>query len=116
MPNNNGKYFFPDDSILRNKTIVALTYWGDATKSPEDNSALASKGMQANSFITLKSNNLVMHDMLPLSIFAAVETDREVTILYLDELTPSKSFITVADPAASVVVNENFFLTFYYLD
>lgn len=116
VPNSNGKYFLPDDSILRNQTIVGLVFWSDADHSPDTNGGVAGKDQQDNSFLTLIAGNTVLHDMIPLSLFASNPNDRDIHALYIDELTPSKSFITVSDPATHVVVNEGYFLTFFYLD
>lgn len=115
--NSSGKYMFPDNSILRNKTIVGIYFYEEADNSPISNAALATKAIQDNSFVTLKSNTVELLYMSPLAAFRITDTDRSIKPLQVDELTPDQCYITVANAAAiPVVVGSVFYLSIIFLD
>lgn len=115
--NSSGKYMFPDNSILRNKTIVGIYFYEEADNSPISNAALATKAIQDNSFVTLKSNTIELLYMSPLAAFRITDTDRSIKPLQVDELTPDQCYITVANAAAiPVVVGSVFYLSIIFLD
>lgn len=117
IPNTSGKYMFPDNSILRNKTVVGLYFYEEADNSPVTDNDLADKAVQDNSFVTLKSNSVELLFMSPLAAFRITDTDRSIKPLWLDEMTPDQCYITVANAAGiPVVAGTSFFLTIIYLD
>jgi hypothetical protein len=114
IPNASGTYYLPDDSILREKTIVACYYQDTQTRSAFTTSALANKGVQRSSYLTLVSGTVNLTQRSPLPAFQITDTTKELKMLYLDSFSPSKSYITAAP--ADVTPGEVFQLTFIYLD
>lgn len=124
--NLGGKYFLPDDSILRNKTIVGLTVqppiFDEANSvyftvnSFATDTAIADAPMFYNAYISLMNNNVELISGMPLLQFGTYPPDRRIQEIFVDILTPNKSFITVADPANNVTEGTVFQLNFVYLD
>jgi hypothetical protein len=126
--NLSGKYFLPDDSILRNKTIVGLAVWTPffdeenaaylVQNSFDTDSVLIGADAFYNSYVSLMNNNVELISGHPLRQFGIYPPDREIQQIYVDVLTPSKSFITVSAPATvgRLAVNQVFQLNFVYLD
>ena len=113
--NQSGKYFLPDDQILRNKTVVAMFFWDGADVSPETGKDLADKNLQENSFLYLMSGADFLSYGSPLAAFSISDTCKDIETFYLDNFTPSKSYIMVGDGTLATA-GTAYFLTFVYLD
>lgn len=125
--NLSGKYFFPDDSILRNETIIGLavvppTFDEEGAayltlNSPETDRPLLGVDGFYNAYVSLLDNNILIINNQPLSYYAIQPGDREVQQIYTTSFTPSKSYITIADPTAGgrISAGQSVVLHFFYL-
>jgi hypothetical protein len=118
----NGKYFLPDDAILRCKPIVGLF----TRFNPDDNQYAPDSGRQivnedgiADAYLTLVHNNKEILSGHPLQDLAISTFDRDHRQILIEELTPSKSYIVIGNtttPANKIAVGESILLHFVYLD
>jgi hypothetical protein len=118
----NGKYFLPDDSILRQKQIVGIF----CRYNPDDNQYAPDSGRQlinenglADAYLTLHHNNKEILSNHPLQDLAISENSREQRRIYLPELTPSKSYVIIANPttpASKIAAGESILIHFVYID
>jgi len=111
IPTNSGKYFFFDDTILREQTVVGFTVFSPSTmffnidplyapNSPISQNPIVGGDVLFTSFVTFMCGNLALYQDLPLQ--SAVPTQGEPIgffPLVLEDLDPSKSFIRCSDPA-----------------
>lgn len=125
--NTSGKYFLPDDSILRNRTIIALAvlppqfdeenaaYFG--LNAPDSDRPLIGPDAFVNAYISLLNNNILIIDQNPLINYALYPGDRQVQQIYTTSFTPAKSFITVSAPttAGRLTAGQSIVLHFFYL-
>lgn len=122
-----GKYFFPDDSILRNETIIGMavlppTFDLENTayltlNSPETDRPLVGLDGFYNAYVNLLDNNEFVINQHPLSYYAINPGDKEVQQIYTTSFTPSKSYISVSAPttAGRLTAGQSFLLHFFYL-
>jgi hypothetical protein len=117
-----GKYFLPDDAILRSKVIVGVF----CVKNPDDNAyspdsdrpIISDNGLNS-AYLTLVCDSKEVISNHPLMHLAVNEYDRSVKEIMVPMLTPSKSFVTIANPgtpANKADVGESILLHFIYLD
>lgn len=122
IKNLDGKYFLPDDAILRGKTIIEVFAPGNPQNdaySPGTDAALPAPQAYRSAYVTLKCQNKSFLDNHPLIDLVITENDREHRLIEVDGFNPSKSFIIVANPtspANKIELGEVFLLTFVYLD
>lgn len=111
------KSLLPDDSILRDNYIVGLFITPNAAgtiRSGITQRVLVDSTTQDNSYLTLKClNDSVLQD-IPLSLFRANDNDTEVFPLDMKKLTPSQSYIYIANSALADTA-ESFYLNFFYV-
>lgn len=111
------KSLLPDDSILRDNRIVGLFITPNEAgtiRSGITQRVLVDEPTQNNSYLTLKClNDSVLQD-IPLSLFRVNDNDTEVFPLDLKQLTPSQSYIYIAN-SALVDTAESFYLNFFYV-
>lgn len=111
-----GIYFLPDAQLLRNRTVIGLYFWEGADISPNSGRALLSKNGQENSFITLMSGNKALYMGSPLAGFGVGDGQKVIRYTYLDDFTPSESFIKMDPSIAGGEEDASIYLTFIYLD
>lgn len=112
-----GTYSLPDDSILRDKTILGFLVMPNesgSAKSPLGR-PLASEAAVNSSYINLKFVNDDVISMHPLSDFRPNKEDRSFRQWAICGLNPSKSSIKVADPAL-IADGQSIMLQFIYLN
>lgn len=120
--NASGKSFLPDDTILRNKTIVGLMTISkiddSGTINPVDGSTLVSDVGKLEGYVSLLDNNILLYDLHPLYDFVVNEQQKEFRRITINSFTPSKSFIIWDSSLVGSVVNtgETLLLHFIYLD
>ena len=112
-----GKYFLPDDSILRTKQIIEI--WmpknpGGNMTSPKEGRPVILDAILANSFITLLCANIEVWQDHPLSDIAITDEDRRHRELYLHHFNPSKSYVTIA--GGTIVNPSSILINFTYLN
>lgn len=124
-----GKYFLPDDAILRNQTIIGLSIPTPAIdessatgyivqNSPETDRPLIVPDAFYNAYIFfLDSSNTELLFGVPFSQYAIEMGDKSLTPIYMEGFTPSKSYIQIGDPTAAgrLTVGQSIYLNFYYL-
>lgn len=110
-----GTYKFQDDSIIRGKRILGMfvpNNEDDSAVSPSGR-PLASDEAVRSSYITLKMNNdEVIHEH-PMSDFLNSNGDKNLRMLNMCNLNPSKSEIKVGDTSL-ISTGESFLLQFIY--
>lgn len=117
-----GKYYLPDDSLIREKKVVGMFTRlnpSDDVYSPETNRLSIGDVAIRSAFITLKDNNKEVILNHPLQDFAITAEDRSHRKLVMQTLTPNKSYVTIANiaaPAGKVSVGESILLHFLYID
>lgn len=122
ITNLSGRYFLPDDAILRGKTIVAVFVQGNPSNdayAPDSNAALPDVPGYRSAYLTLMCQNKSFLENHPISDLTISTSDRQHRFVEADGFNPSKSYITVANPstpANKIEVGEVFLLTFIYLD
>lgn len=112
----NGKYMLPDDSILRNKTVVGVLTTGNPSgnaKSPMGRDLVSDAALQS-SFITLKKGNDEIIEDHPVTDFLRSEYDCCLRLLEFCGFSPSKSFITVTNTSL-ISAGESIMLHFVYV-
>jgi len=119
LDNTNGKYFLPDDAILRSKDIIDVFVQdnpSDDMHAPGTDRDLASQAVIRNAYLTLACNNKHMlsdHPLVDLTVSLTDKTHRQVMV---PEITPSKSYVLIADATNNVTTGESIVLHFTYLD
>lgn len=127
VTDTSGRYFFPDDSILRNRTIIGLAVsapvYDDENaawfvlNSPSTDRPLIVPDAFFNAYVSLLDNNIFIIDNHPLSQYAIFPGDKEIQQLYTTSFTPSKSYIEVSAPATAgrLTAGQSILLHFFYL-
>jgi len=122
-----GKYFFPDDSILRNETIIGLAVLPPTfdlensayltLNSPETDRPLIGVDAFYNAYVSLLDNNKFVINQQPLAYYAIDQADKDVQQIYTSSFTPSKSYVTVAAPTTAnrLAAGQSIVLHFFYL-
>ena len=112
-----GTYMLPDDSILRDKTVLSWLVMpnenGNA-RSPMGR-PLASEAAVDSSYLTLKFVNDDVISGHPLSDFRPNKEDRSIRRWKICGLNPSKSYIKVADTTL-IADGQSIMLQFIYLN
>lgn len=119
MDTSNGKYYLPDDAILRNKTCVGIFTQGNPDDNryvPGSDRPLPPDATLDSAYLSLFNNNVQMLEDHPLRDLAVDKNDRTVRQFMFADITPSKSYITVADAGNKVTTGDSFLLHFVYLD
>jgi len=127
IQNANGKYYLPDNDILRGKTIVGMI----AQVQEEISSAntvftpsgrtVVDQTVMNDASITLESDSIRVLDEHPLQHFVIDNTgERKYTALdNMRGFNPTKSYILIGNPAApanKLTTGEAFLLHFLYID
>ena len=92
----NGKYFLPDDAILRGKRIISIFSPNNANDdafSPNSTSPLPSPEAYRSAYLTLMCQNKSFLDAHPLMDLVITDSDRNHRMVEADGFNPSKSFI-----------------------
>lgn len=127
ITNTSGKYFLPDDVILRNNTIIAASVMPPAFD--QENSAYFTQNSYLtnrpfitpdafySAYLTLMEGSDIIMETMPLSTLALFPGDKEVPQIFTTDITPSLSFIGIGNPTASnrIAGTESVVLNFYYL-
>lgn len=111
----NGKFFLPDDSILRNENIVAVFVpdnQDDSASSPLG-SPLVSNAAVRSAYLNLKFENEEVYSDHPLSDLLITDGDRTVRRLDMCGLNPSKSWVTFGNTGL-ISDGESLMLQFLY--
>jgi len=119
LENTTGKYFLPDDSILRNKKVFDVFVQdnpNDDMHAPGTDRDLAAQVVIRNAYLTLVCNATQMLSDHPLVDLTVSLTDKKHRPVMVPEITPSKSYILVADASNNVTTGESIVLHFTYLD
>ncbi len=122
IENLSGKYNFPDDAILREKVIVGVFTSdnpNDNAYAPETDRPIISDNGLNSAYVTLVCENTEIISHHPLRQLAITSEDRQIMEVMLSKLTPTRSFITVANPttpADKITVGESILLHFVYLN
>ncbi|MEM1326152.1 MAG: hypothetical protein AAGI23_09375 [Bacteroidota bacterium] len=99
-----GTFYFPDDNLLRTKTITGIFVQRQAddtneiTKSCNGYSLIPNAALE-RMFVTIETDNVNVIQKVPLSFFAGGSFDRDQKLLYIRGFNPTKSQITTGDPA-----------------
>lgn len=122
IQDTSGKYFLPDDSLIREKKVVGLFVRknpnGDVY-SPDTQRASIGDVALRSAYITLKDANKEVILNHPLADFAITDEDRSHRKLVLDSITPSKSYIVIANPTVpggKITAGQSILLQFLYID
>jgi hypothetical protein len=128
VDDTSGKYFFPDDAILRTQKIVGLSIIAPAfdfdgatyfvQNSPETDRPLIIPDAFFNAFLyLLDGSNTELITALPFTQFMIQPEDRHVQSLYVRGFTPSKSYVRIAAPATvgRITEGQSIILSFWYL-
>ena len=114
-----GKYVLPDDDFLREKQIFGffMQNSGSGTRyAPDSSRPIVTDTILASSYLTLKCGNREIIYQHPLVQLAVSLGDREITPLNLQGLTPTQSYIQVANPSTILGgITQSFLLHFIYL-
>lgn len=125
--NTSGKYFLPDDVILRNNTIIAASVMPPVFDQANEayftmNSYLTNRPfITADAFysasLTLVEGSDTIMNVMPLSTIALFPGDKTVPQIFTTDITPSTSFIGIGAPttAGRIAGTESVVLNFYYL-
>ena len=117
ITNTLGRYYLPDDSILRNKKILGVFTYNNPNsdrKAPASGQSIVTDAALRNSYLTLADSNKLLINEHPLADIAITGNDRQHRKVQLNTLTPDKSYILVAD-VTTISVNQSFLLHFIYL-
>jgi hypothetical protein len=131
VDDTSGKYFFPDDAILRTQKIVGLSIIAPAfdlsssaplayfvQNSPETDRPLIVPDAFFNAYLyLLDGSNTELITALPFTQFMIQPEDRHVQPLYVRGFTPSKSYVRIAAPATvgRITEGQSIILNFWYL-
>jgi hypothetical protein len=117
-----GRFFFPDDSILRNKEILAIMAYdgsydnatpGGPPNAPSGRTLVAVEGYR-NSYVTLKFNNLDMINQHPIKDLVVTRDDKTIREIQITNFTPSKSFVEF-NGSGNLTPGTVFYFVFVYL-
>lgn len=126
--NTSGRYILPDDAILREKEVIALTvsppiFDEENTVYFTQNSAdtdrpFITPSAFLSASLTLKNGSDAIFRNVPLSTFALYPGDKNVPQIFTSRITPSNSAITIGAPttAGRIVTGESIVLNFYYIE
>ena len=112
-----GKYYLPDDSILRDKVVVGVAIMDNETddaKSPLGRT-LASNVANRSSYLTLVDVNNHLIDQHPIPDLMVSPTDKGWMIITINRFHPSKSFIECSNTGA-LTAGESYVLQFAYIN
>jgi len=129
VDDTSGRYFLPDDSILRNQQVVGISI-----VAPVKDEAAATSYIVQNSpgtdrplivpdafynaylFLLDASNTQLLYGV-PLTQFATQPGDRNIQTVFAKGFTPSKSFVEIAAPgtAGRITAGQSILLHFWYL-
>lgn len=127
IDSTSGKYFLPDDVILRNETIIALSVmppiYDEANSayfvqnSPDTDRPFITPDAFYSAYIVLKEGSDIIVENCPLSTFALFPGDKSVPQIFTTDITPSKSYVIIGNPTATnrIATGESIVLNFYYL-
>lgn len=121
LNDTSGKYFLPDDSLIREKKIVGMFTRknpGDVYSPDTQRPAIGDVALRS-AFITLKDANKEVILNHPLADFAITDEDRSHRPLILDSITPSKSYIIIANPTVpggKIAAGQSILLHILYVD
>lgn len=115
----NGRSPFPDDEILRNKTVIGMYFYNNPDGQgiiPYSDNTTPNKACLDSSYIYLMAGNVAIWQLSPLNSFQLNDVigAENIRFFYLDNFTPSKSYL-ICDQSLAVS-GESYFLTFIYLD
>ena len=126
--NTGGKYFFPDDAILREQKIVGLSmdypYFDEANSadfvlnSPDSDRPLIIADAFVNGYLyLLNASNLELLFGVPFTQFAVQPGDRTIQQIFADGFSPSKSYVEIAAPATAgrITTGQSIIFHFWYL-
>jgi hypothetical protein len=117
-----GKYFLPDDALIREKKVVGIFVRKNPSAdvySPDTQRPSIGDVALRSAYITLKDANKEVILNHPLADFAITDEDRSHRKLMLNSITPSKSYIIIANPGApagKIAVGQSILLQFLYID
>jgi hypothetical protein len=113
-----GRYFFPDDAILRGKKIIGVFTFGNPSsdrKAPASGNNIITDAALRNSHVSLFDANKQLIADHPLFDLAISQYDRSHRRISIANLTPDKSYIQVADTSL-ISSGQSFLLHFIYLN
>ena len=111
-----GSYALPDDTILRDCRVVGLY----ATENPSDDRKapsgrpLIGPGAMRNAYISLKCDNIIQWNNVPLQSITMTGSDRTLGAIDTKGLTPNQSTIVIAD-TSTITAGESILLHFFYI-
>lgn len=117
-----GKYFLPDDSLIREKKVVGLFVRKNPSSdvySPDTQRPSIGDIALRSAYITLKDANKEVILNHPLADFAITDEDRSHRKLVLNSITPSKSYIVIANPTVpggKIAAGQSILIQFLYID
>ena len=127
ITNTSGKYFLPDDVILRNNTIIAASVMPPIFDEENSSYFVMNSQMTNRPFITadaffsatltlMEGSDAIMN-VMPLSTIALFPGDKNVPQIFTTDITPSTSFVGIGAPATAnrIAGTESVILNFYYL-
>jgi len=122
-----GKYYLPDDAILRSKPIVGWSafppseiFWDTdpsySPTTPERNRPLVNSEVFYSTFINIMCGNVELFQLQALINGAKTQNNpSNVVPALLSEINPSKTFLQVSE-SVTPTVGTSFLLEFYYLE
>ena len=122
LSDTSGKYFLPDDSLIREKKVVGMFLRKNPSAdvySPDTQRPSIGDVALRSAYITLKDANKEVILSHPLADFAITDEDRTHRPLILDSITPSKSYIIIANPTVpggKIAAGQSILLHFLYVD
>lgn len=118
VQDTNGKYYLPDDSVLREKEVVGIFIM----ENPNDNAksilgrALVSETVLRSSYLHIVDVADRILDEHPMMDLAVGKADRSVRSVKLPDFNPTKSYITFTGTASDITVGESYMVHFWYID
>lgn len=115
---NNHSFRFPDDSILRGKTIVGIGVRGQnsgGTRKAVSGRTLVSNNGLAVSFITLKQDAKAVIAAMPIEDMVTDRREGRYLPVMIKGFSPSQSWIEASDSAA-LTDGTSYEVTFEYID
>jgi len=120
VSDQSGKYYLPEDAILREKRVVGVAVMDNTAGdiySPMNRACVSAKGLR-NSYLSLVDINNHIIAQHPIPDITVTPQDKTWLPLDLPQFNPSKSFIEVGNPTAANVIaaGESFVLQFAYIN
>lgn len=117
-----GKYYLPDDDLLRNKKVIGMftrkNPSGDVYSPDTQRPAIGDVALRS-AYITLKDASKDLLLSHPLADFAITDEDRSHRKVVINQLTPSKSYVIIANPTTpggKIAAGQSILLHFLYID